>query len=639
MRALSTWFTSVFATAVACSCVDAVAQAPEPLTVQGELPKESRWQGVVRVTGDITVPAGGKLEIAAGTKVLIAEQDAAKAGWDKLSVEFYVRGQLIVNGSTDKPVLITLETAAADAASETTTGWNHERMWHGITLFASSDAAQNRDHIRGMQLEHAMSGVQVPDADPLIEDCVFRNCGIGVEVGSLWAERLLVSNDGCGPAGPEIRRCRFTGGYTGICVSSRGVPVIERCVFHKMREGVSTLVPGLGLNLDEPGSTVHHCLFSECSRGVRGCSLVRDSVFLGCEAAMTLGGNHERHGTEIEHMVSETCLVSGCQDEILGDTAVARDVLRGDPMLRGPLEDLNKAWPPLPPCLELAEGSAAIGAAQDSSDLGPIVGQRQRSGPKLPWTGKVLKGFRAASCEPPGGWQKIAKPELGGVVGKSWWVAADQGPDGLVGLRRVFGFGKTVGLLAFEFDCAAAGQLPLEFSADAMKLEITVNGTPVVTAANRQRFGGISGPVQVKVRAGTNVLLVHAVAWGPDPFFGVALGGDWTPTPPAPVAEAASPPVLKGRSVRLKEGVFLEATLTATTHWTSAPGQDLARVKPVGQLIEPEGVDVLWTGPGKLRLGPLPAECRKGDIEVTMPGLRDPSGKPLVVEPLTVKVL
>ena len=55
--------------------------------------------------------------------------------------------------------------------------------------------------------------------------------------------------------------------------------------------------------------------------------------------------------------------------------------------------------------------------------------------------------------------------------------------------------------------------------------------------------------------------------------------------------------------------------------------------------MQPEVVDVLWTGPGKLRLGPLPAECRKGDIEVTMPGLRDPSGKPLVVEPLTVKVL
>ena len=91
--------------------------------------------------------------------------------------------------------------------------------------------------------------------------------------------------------------------------------------------------------------------------------------------------------------------------------------------------------------------------------------------------------------------------------------------------------------------------------------------------------------------------------------------------------------------MRLKEGVFVEATLTATSHWASAPGQDLARVKPVGQLVEPEVVDVLWTGPGKLRLGPLPAACRKGDIEITLPGLRDPSGTPMVVEPLTLKVL
>lgn len=615
------------------------AQSPEPLVVQGELPKEARWQGVVRVVGDVTVPDGGRLEILAGTKVLIADQDASKAGRDKGSVEIVVRGQLLVQGSTERPVLVTLESAAADAEKDSTEAIELRLQWHGITLLPSGDAAKNRDHVRGLHLEHAKAGIRIPDGDPLIEDCVFRHCTLGIDIGVVWIQGKFVTTAGCGPAGPEIRRCRFTSGYTGVCACASAVPVVELCVFHKLRNGVSSHRPDLVYYLAEPGPTVSHCIFHQCDQGVVGCSMVRDSVFLGCRRAMALSEDHDRDGEGIDHMVSENCLVHDCQHEIGGDSAVARDVIRGDPMLRGPLDELGKPWPPLPPCLELAAGSAAIGAARDGSDLGPIVGQRRQSAPKLAWTGKLVTGFRAASCDPPGGWQKIAKPSLGAAVGKSWWAAADQEPDGLVGLRRVFGFGRTVGLLAFEFDCAAAGQVPLEFSADAMKLEIAVNGIPVVTAANRQRFGGVNGPVQAKVRAGTNVLLVHAVAWGPEPFLGVALGGDWTPTPPPDAAEAADPPVLKGRLVRLKDGVFLEATLTATSHWTSAPGKDLARVKPAGQLVEAQAVDVLWSGPGRLRIGPLPPDCRKGDVEVTLPGLRDPSGKPLAVEPLTVKVL
>ena len=612
--------------------------APEPLVVKGDLGKSTRWSGVVRIVGDVVVPAGGRLEIAAGTKVLVADQDALQSGWDKKGVEFHVRGQLLVMGSTEQPVQITLESQAADLAKETTTGYSRESRWHGITLFHSSDATQNRDHVRGLQLEYAMSGIQVPNGDPLIEDCVFRNCAVGVEVGTLWAEPELVSSEGCGPAGPEILRCRFTGCGTGVSVADRAVPAVQMCVFHKVQGGVSTVVGGLGMSLEEPGPSVQHCLFSDCGVGVNGCSLVRDSLFVGGRRALSLSRHHYQHGTEIEHMVSESCLVHGSEEEIHGDTAVARDVIRGDPMLRGPLSDLEKAWPPLPPCLELQAGSAAIGAARDGSDVGPIVGQRQRLGPKLPWTGKVLTGLRAASCEAPGGWQKSAKPTIGATFGKSWWVAADQGGDGLVAIRRVFGFARTTGLLAFEFDCAAAGTLPLEFSADCSKLEIAVNGTSVVTSAQRRRFGSVSAPVQVKVKAGTNVLVVHVVAWGPDPLLGLALGGEWTPTPVAAAAAATAAPSARGSGLRNKDGQFVEATLSVPCHWTSAPGQDLARVKPVGRLVDAVVVEVNWTGPGKMRIGPLPEDCSKGEIEVSLPGLRDPNGAPLAVPSFTVKL-
>ena len=73
-------------------------------------------------------------------------------------------------------------------------------------------------------------------------------------------------------------------------------------------------------------------------------------------------------------------------------------------------------------------------------------------------------------------------------------------------------------------------------------------------------------------------------------------------------------------------------------HWTSAPGQDMARVKPVGRLVDAVVVEVNWTGPGKMRIGPLPEDCSKGEIEVSLPGLRDPNGAPLAVPPFSVKL-
>ena len=45
----------------------------EETVAQGELGSDTRWSGTVRITGDVTVPMGARLTIAAGTQILIAK--------------------------------------------------------------------------------------------------------------------------------------------------------------------------------------------------------------------------------------------------------------------------------------------------------------------------------------------------------------------------------------------------------------------------------------------------------------------------------------------------------------------------------------------------------------------------------------
>ena len=85
--------------------------AQTPQDVQGELGKTTRWSGSVRITGDVNVPDGARLEIAAGTKVWIADKDALQTGWNKNWIEIHVKGQLVIEGAVATPVLITREGA------------------------------------------------------------------------------------------------------------------------------------------------------------------------------------------------------------------------------------------------------------------------------------------------------------------------------------------------------------------------------------------------------------------------------------------------------------------------------------------------------------------------------------------------
>lgn len=604
------------------------AQAPQD--VQGELGKTTRWSGAVRVTGDVNVPEGSRLEIAAGTKVWIADKDGLQTGWNKNQVEIHVKGQLTIEGGVATPVLITRE-----GAEESGPASSAQPTWHGIVIHQSSDEAQNRDIVRGLRLEYAFAGIQVPLSSPLLEDCVFRYCDVCVEVGSAHKDERFTGTRG-GPAGPEIRRCRFTDSRTGVYLQGSAKPLVEYCVFHACRCGLGPNRPGVISRLDPPGASLQRCAFVACSVGVEGCSLTRESIFADCKTALELSNYHDNLATDIDQIVFERCLVAGSGREVVGDTAIAREVLRGEAKFRGPVEELSTPWPPLPPCLDLQDGSTAIGAARDGGDLGPSGKARPGAIAKaMQWSGVVLTGWRAAATDAPPAWLKLAKADPGTVVGKSWWASADQEEDGSLRLRRVFGLQRTTGLFAIEVQAAAAGPVPMQFSGETTLLEIAVNGVSAVKVEQKRRFGGASEPVFLTLRAGANLIVVHAVGWGADPRIAFAMAGDWTPTVAKVVAQE---PTMTARTNRTKDGVFVEVSASADVHWSAGPGKDFARAQQIGKMDDPVGLDVVWTAPRKARLGPLPREWAKTEVEVLFPGVRSVTGEPLKVAAVTVKV-
>jgi hypothetical protein len=67
-------------------------------------------------------------------------------------------------------------------------------------------------------------------------------------------------------------------------------------------------------------------------------------------------------------------------------------------------------------------------------------------------------------------------------------------------------------------------------------------------------------------------------------------------------------------------------------------GQASARAQQIGKMDEPVGLDLVWTGPRKARLGPLPREWAKTEVELSFPGVRSVTGELLKVAPVTVKV-
>lgn len=613
---------SLLVASVSVAILGAVA-AQQPIEVQGTLEKQTKWSGVVRVVGDVTVPDGAQLEIAAGTRVIIAEQDASNGGWNPKLVEIHVKGQLVAEGNGVAPIVI-----APDGDGEQKTV-----AWHGIVLYPSHDEDQRRDRLRAVRIDRAFSAVQVPAGSPLIEECVFRRCGTGVESGSAFKDDRQRGTRG-GRSSPEVNGSRFVECRTGLYAESLATPSLERCVFFQCETGAGSRRPVFISHLPPPGCNVQHCAMIDCGIAIYGCALVRSSVFLRCKTVLQLSDYHDELATHIDQVLFADNLVHECDREIVGDTAAARDMLRGDPAFQGPLEELRSEWPPLPDCLQLGASSAAIGKAKNGADLGPKAG---RGGGRMlrEWVhgGAAIRGWTTAQTDVAKAWSKLTKVQPGTAQGKSWWAVADTTDDGVVHLLPVLLGERKEVVLALEFDAGEAGSRKFEVTADSELLEVSNNGKVAGKVEGRRRFGAQGEPIAVDVKQGRNLLILHIVTWSPEPRCAAALDGVWQVAAPAPAGEV---PKVTLKTQPARGGAIVEATFAATLHWASAEG-DFVRVRVKG-LGEPQAVEARWTAAGKLRIGPLPADYSKQEVEVTFPGLRAVTGEAVAIEPQSVRI-
>lgn len=609
--------------AVAQDAPSAAPAAPAA-AVQGTLRGDVTWTGTVRLTGDVTFEAGSRLLIREGTTVVVAAQDGLQTGFHPQRIEIHVHGVIQAEGSSTAPIRFVPE----QEFDRTRHG-----AWHGIVLHRNEKEAQQRSRLANVELQGAFAAFQVPHGSPLVEDCVFLHCATGVEVGSAYRDERFYGVRG-GSASPELLRCRFARCGTGVYAEGQAAPEIQRSVFHRCSWAIGSERKSYSNHLEGPGCSVRGCAILGCDTGIVGAALVRDTIFLRTRTALRLSDYHDRIATRVDQVVFENNLVEGAESDIVGDTGIARGMLRGDPAFAGPLEDLERPGAPLPECLRLGAGSAAIGRGENGGDLGPLP-QPRAAAEGATWTapGTRVTAALALRGDAPKDWQRLRRPVPGGAVGPAWWatIAGDKG--GLLRLRRWLGPEAASGVLAFEMPAAAAGAAKLHFAGDLDEIEIALGGDVVFRQKKRTRLAA-AREVPLPAVPENGVLLIRVRGWGPDPRLLLALEGT-SPKPP----DAAPLPLrlASSRALRTKDGTFVEIAVDAPLHWAAAPSHPIAQAIVVGQKDPPRALEATWLSSKKLRLGPLPQGFDKQEIEVTFPGLRSAMGGMLPAEPLRLR--
>ncbi len=151
---------------------------PSPGTHCGSLTANTSWSAnqTHLLTCSVTIPAGKTLTIAAGTVI------KAKPG-----VAITVRGQLITNGTTDKPVTFT-SVNDHTIGGNTGTGTPTTSDWAGITTNDSGAVA----HLDGVVIRHAAIALNnIRGYDVRIRG-VLREDAIGVQGSDDWTDARWV---------------------------------------------------------------------------------------------------------------------------------------------------------------------------------------------------------------------------------------------------------------------------------------------------------------------------------------------------------------------------------------------------------------------------------------------------------------
>lgn len=182
------------------------AEPPAIREVSGVAAGETLLSGQVLLAGDLLVPAGSRLTIAAGTTVTVRPVNATKIDPEFLSsqTELLVRGSLRIEGTEAQPVTFAVETVDGEA------------QWAGILLDRASDSL-----LRHVRVASADSGVLLVDTDARLEQLDIRNCRYGIIVQS---------------GSPVIRATTVADGEGGVYVWDHAEPKLDGVAIHDNAE-------------------------------------------------------------------------------------------------------------------------------------------------------------------------------------------------------------------------------------------------------------------------------------------------------------------------------------------------------------------------------------------------------------------
>ncbi|MFH0902855.1 MAG: right-handed parallel beta-helix repeat-containing protein, partial [Pseudomonadota bacterium] len=175
------------------------------------------WSGTVYVTGDISIPAGQKITVAAGTKVLFANHDQNGDGAGDFSIT--AAGRLEVEGTADLGRVLFAGYGSAsgdrDVFESIVLAGNGDTTGAGGDGGTGSGGSSGSDSsIRFATVRHGRDGMVVSDSSRLVEVLIEGGSGNGIRLGPGAASLEDVQVIGAGghgivlanPAGASLLR-------------------------------------------------------------------------------------------------------------------------------------------------------------------------------------------------------------------------------------------------------------------------------------------------------------------------------------------------------------------------------------------------------------------------------------------------
>jgi hypothetical protein len=182
-------------------------QGPGPVQVEGAVTRDTTWKGIVLVAGDVLVPEGVTLTIAAGTNVMFAASESSKIepAFLSMQTEIMVHGRLVAEGEKGKEITF-------GPAPQEINGKKPERGDWGGVIFDGPESGKSK--ITNASFTKADTALAFYGSSPDIAGCTVTDCRYGI-----------VSMGG---STPKFEACSITGNEFGVVSGAGGSPTFEK---------------------------------------------------------------------------------------------------------------------------------------------------------------------------------------------------------------------------------------------------------------------------------------------------------------------------------------------------------------------------------------------------------------------------